>query len=64
MPEPELITSDVACVHLDMGGVAAPVYVSSLLMPDLLLSNREVGAAAEASALSLPSCHLPDRLEQ
>ena len=63
VPEPEPVKSGVAPLHLDSEGLDVTVYVSSLLMPALLLSSSQVGVAIEGSALSLPSCHLPDSLK-
>lgn len=63
MPEPELVKSSVAPLHLDSVGLDVTVCVSSLLTPDLLLSSSQVGVAIEGSVLSLPRCHLPDSLK-
>lgn len=59
MPEPELVERGAAPLPLDSEGLDLTVYVRSLLMPDVLLSRGLVSVAVEASALSLPSCHLP-----
>lgn len=63
MPEAELVKSGVASLHLDSEELDVTVYVSSLLTADLLLPSSQAGVAAEGSALSLPSCHLPDSLK-